>query len=182
MKQRDRCHKLLSLAVKRHYATLMMTFIKLHKASPTPNEDAASLAVRCLSSPSPRSKSASCNKKSIAPKRLTGAWPRATLNYTTAPQITQMEVILQSEVTVSTMDVLSLQRWPEESESINEACCIIFQSPPLPPLSVVFAHMHNMLSLCISLSLSSRFGSQNNSQRRWQKSTNCNSYSHPSAR
>lgn len=42
------------------------------------------------------------------------------------------------------MDVLSLQQWPEESESINEAWDIIFQSPPLPPLSVIWAHMHNI--------------------------------------
>lgn len=37
-----------------------------------------------------------------------------------------MEVTLQSELTVSTMDVLSLQRWPEESESIKEAWYIYF--------------------------------------------------------
>lgn len=81
--------------------------------------------MRCLSSRSP-STSASCKGKTIRPKRLTGAWPPATLNYTTTPQITQMEVTLQSELTVSTMDVLSLQRWPEESESINEAWYIYF--------------------------------------------------------
>lgn len=69
-----------------------------------------------------------------------------------------MEVILQSEVTVSTMDVLSLQQWPEESESINEVWDIIFQSLPLPPLFVICAHVQNMLFL------SSWSGSQNNLQ------------------
>lgn len=103
--------------------------------------------------------SVSCNKKSIAPKRLTGAWPWATLNYATAPQITQMEVILQSEVTVSTMDVLTLQQWPEESKSINEACDIIFQSPPLFLCFLSFVHTCTTccLSLRLSLSLHSSF-------------------------
>lgn len=79
MKHWDRCHKLLSLAVKRHYATLMMTFIKPHKALSTPNWKALSVAVRRLSP------SKSCNEKLTHPWSLAAAWPPATLNYTTTP-------------------------------------------------------------------------------------------------
>lgn len=53
---------------------------------------------------------------------------------------------MQREVTVSTMDVLSVQQWPEESENINEAWDITFQSLSLSHLSVICAHMHNMQS------------------------------------
>lgn len=58
---------------------------------------------------------------------------------------------MQSEVTVSTMDVLCLQQWPEESESINVAWDIIFQSLPLPSLSVICAQQHISLHLSFSL-------------------------------
>lgn len=80
----------------------MMTFIKAHKAPSMPNEDAVLPAAR-------HPKSARCNKTSSSPESLAGAWPGGTLNYAAAPQITQMEVISLSEVTVSTMDVLGLQ-------------------------------------------------------------------------
>lgn len=83
----------------------------------------------------------------MVPKRLSEIWPEATLNHTTAPEITQMEVILQSEDTVCTIDVLSRQQWPGESKSINEAWDIVFQSLPLP----FFCHLCAYPQLAISL-------------------------------
>lgn len=73
------------------------------------------------------------------------------LLYTTAPQITQMEVVSQSELTVSTIDALSLH-WPKESKSINKAGDIIFQSLHLPPLSVC-THWQPAALLCFSFFL-----------------------------
>lgn len=129
MKHWHRCHKLLSLAVKRHYTTLMMTFIKPDKALSGPNQEVVLLAVW-------RGSRTAVRRPSLH-KNL-GAWPPATLNYSTIPQITQMEV---SELTVSTMNVLSLQQWPEESKGINVAWDILFQYLSLSLLGLVAAHM-----------------------------------------
>lgn len=176
MKHRDRCHKLLSLAVKRHYETLMMTFIKLHKAPLTSRRRAMALQPKFTIQERELQLEEHLSQKtywSMASSHL--ELYHCSSNNSNGGHFAEWSYCKHNGCTQSAAMARGVQehKWG--------LVYYISISPSFSSLCRLCTHAQQAITLHFFFH-SSWFGSLNILQWWWQKSPSCDSYSCPSAR